>query len=124
MRNFSVPPAFGWQTAKMNADDYYEKNIGIGSKNVNKKAKHKHRLSNFVKVLGYVPALGTLIGVGRIISVIRHRKDSKGKLNQTLRAGVEISGLGPVLFIVDLGKHIFRHHSLNKNKEPKIKISL
>lgn len=106
MRDFHFPPAFGWQTKEMNADTYY-KNLIKDDKKKAEGAKNDYKLSNVAKIIGYVPGLGLGVGVGRIISVIKHKKDDN-KNNHVARAIAEIFGMGPLLFLIDLAKHGMR----------------
>lgn len=113
-RNFTVPPAFGWQTSSSRAKTYYEAKVSEKSKDKVKDASSAHLWSNAAKVAGYAPGLGLAVGVGRLASVIVNRKDAKGKAGQVARAIGEIFAMGPLLFLADLVKHISRSFKAKK----------
>lgn len=111
VKDFTVPPAFGWQTKEYNAQSYYKLN---GSSQ--KGAKTDQRWSNFGKVVEYVPGIGALPAALRVFFTIANQ-DKKCKKNHFLRAFVVIVGAGPLLFLVDLVTTIGRYaHDRCKSK--------
>lgn len=110
VRSLESPPAFGFQTGKVNADDYYKSKIAGFNAKRDAQAKTNRKVSNLVKILGYIPALGTFIGIGRIAVAISENKNNKWA--QIARGVMEIAGLGLILFAIDVVITFNRQHSL------------
>ena len=116
MVNFTSIPAFGFETASCNAEEFYnETNIKgfeyIGKpehmemvyKNLSNAAKKAWKTSNVVKALGYIPLIGTLIGIDRISKAAKCNKDVlPNKFNHIARGCVELFSLGFLLLLPDI----------------------
>lgn len=85
-------PAFGFETKMLRAKS-----------TESKIENYRYPLENLFKILGYVPVIGTGIGIMRCV----HSRDADEKLhsktNQTIRGIIEATSLGIVLLPFDLG---------------------
>lgn len=80
--------------------------FGYKSPDVNSFSNKKHVAS---KILGYVPVIGSFIGIGRIVIAAKeHDDDMRFTARQISRGLVETTSLGVVLLIADLAVTAFR----------------
>lgn len=80
-------------------------------------AKGAWKTANIVKALGYIPLIGTLIGLSRISRAAKATKDElPNKFNHITRGCVELFSLGFLLSIPDLILTGYRaYHAENTN---------
>lgn len=127
MINLTSAPAFGFETASCNAQEYYEdmyrnaydskrkqyaelspgQDFPLSDRDVNNicrnSAKTASKVANIVKVLGYIPLVGTLIGLSRISRASNASHEAlPNKFNHTVRGCIELCSLGFLLLIPDL----------------------
>lgn len=82
--------------------------------------KYKHQLSlekmhrnNAVKVLGYVPGIGTICGFERLYTIIKDRGELHSRMD-FLRSAIEILSLGILLMPVDIAITFVRQRKWKK----------
>lgn len=76
---------------------------GFLEEQYNNAAKSARKTANTVKALGYIPLVGTLIGLSRISRAVNaNREDLPNKFNHIARGCVELFSLGILLLIPDL----------------------
>jgi hypothetical protein len=127
MINFTSAPAFGFETATCNAVGHYIKKrsqrqletmkgqLGIVDLTVKPKLQKAAedyysewaitawKASNVVKVLGYIPLIGTFLGLSRILeAALSTKEDLPNRYNHIARGCVELLSLGFLLVIPDL----------------------
>lgn len=132
MINLSCRPAFGFETSTCNAQGWYkdmskktaQKTINIinkfrakqylpqlefrenllTEKRFENDAKLAWKINNITKAAGYIPGIGSLIGLIRIVSVATtiSKKDMPNKYHHIARGFVEITSLGALLLVPDL----------------------
>jgi hypothetical protein len=87
----------------------------------NSTAKSAWKTHNIVKALGYIPLLGTLIGLGRISrSAKATQEELPNKFNHIVRGCIELCSLGFLLLIPDLILTSYRTcHAGNTNSSVK-----
>ncbi|MFV0340057.1 MAG: hypothetical protein ACK5MA_05420 [Parachlamydiaceae bacterium] len=71
-----------------------------------------HRGSNVGKILGYIPVVGILVGLGRISSTAKDKEIFSKK--EYVRAAIETLGLGILLLPVDIAVTGYRHRQWKK----------
>ncbi len=98
-------------TAEENAAaDLLEGKPGIP--HLDQKIKRAIIWANIFKILGYIPIIGTGVGIGRFFYVItRSSAEKPNKSAHILRAILEITSCGPLLIIVDIVLTIERRSS-------------
>lgn len=75
----------------------------IRDESITNAAKGAWKTANIVKALGYIPLIGTLIGIDRISKAMKATKDElPNKYNHIVRGCVELLSLGFLLLIPDL----------------------
>lgn len=135
---FSKIPAFGFETKSLRATEkaaefaeklYNKKNNSSNhyvkkgfDKVVDKRggpeayknslAQKTYKGSNVAKVLGYIPGIGTLIGLGRIYKVATNREIYSKK--EYLRAAIESLSLGIFLIPADIAVTCYRNKKWKK----------
>ena len=145
MISLNAAPAFGFETETYNAQDYYyqeavitsKKNLEISIKRgwikpgqVNgdfqaladagykEHAKTAWKTANVVKVLGYIPLVGSFIGLARILgSAFSTPDEVPNRYHHIARGCVELSSLGILLLIPDLFMTGYRAFSDENTKQ-------
>lgn len=110
MRIFTAPPTFGYEYSNTSA-----------SKTRRSLPKLRQIGSNFCKFIGYIPILGSVVGVGRIADAIlkNHPNVSSPKTHLLGRVGrgvVEAFSLGLVFLPIDVVVSLVRHFSSEKER--------
>ncbi len=100
-----TPPAFGFETSRLHFWDHSYFTFDNTS----------YQTRNFIKVLGYLPVIGTVIGVFRIIANTfafirdvdsRNSRFGSFHIQSIVRGTLEFFALGPLLLIGDIVKSI------------------
>jgi hypothetical protein len=101
MLRLQYPPAFGYETKDCNAGRIY---LMLFSKVSGKRAEEDaYFAANISKVLGYIPAINTLIGIARIVAALVFSvKLVPNKPLHVARGLMEILSLIPFLIIADI----------------------
>ena len=130
--HLSKKPAFGFETEHYCASQLHT-NKGVKDYNrLNDRAKKKiaHSLggkidfitkrrktamykANASKIVGYIPVLGTIRGIGRIVDTFIHI-DRVKPANNLARGVIEMLSLGIFLLPVDLAVTAYRHRDWKK----------
>lgn len=85
----------------------------------NDAARNAWKVANLVKVLGYIPLLGTLIGINRLARAVQADKnDLPNRCNHIVRGCVELLSLGALLLIPDLILTCYRGYQTPPQFEP------
>lgn len=92
--NFSMPPVFGYETERCNANGIHKRN----------KSHDLKAMLSATKIIGYFPLVSTIAGLFRLILTTKADNSvSNGfKARMYTRAIMEILNLGPLLAITDL----------------------
>ena len=100
------PPALGFETATSNAKEYYyERKMRHSQRKIEPDvfAKTAWKVANVVKVLGYIPLIGSFIGLARILKARASSQDEMpNRYHHIARGSVEFLSLGILLLIPDL----------------------
>jgi hypothetical protein len=126
MRLVSPVPAFGFEIASYYGKDYYTKayekakTVDLVEVADNLEAlnwvKSAYRVTNFVKFLGYIPLIGTFVGINRILAARKaSRNEMPNKNDHILRGGIEAFSVGILLLIPDLILTLIRYLRGSKN---------
>ncbi|MBS4166813.1 hypothetical protein NEOC65_001910 [Neochlamydia sp. AcF65] len=84
---------------------------------INNAAKGAWKTANVIKALGYIPLIGTLIGLCRIAKAAKATKDEwPNKYNHIVRGCVEFLSLGFLLLIPDLILTGYRAYDVRNRK--------
>lgn len=131
--NLSNPPAFGFETKSCNAEERYWDNYICTSKSPEERAVTKfvrsdldprkmYRDENLLKVAGYIPLIGTIVGIIRLVLTnINSKLPEKGgkplanKYKHITRGCIELTSCGFLLLIPDL--IVTAHRALTKKPQ-------
>lgn len=125
--NLSAPPAFGFETNQVNA--LFERTHVFGPS----RARKYQVISNCLKVVSYIPIIGTVVGVYKFVSIyFTYSPFTLSRLNMissnhrflclsrhTVRAGIETLSLGVVFLPIDIITTIARNVRKSKTQETK-----
>jgi hypothetical protein len=91
----------------------------------NNSAKSALKIANILKVVGYIPLIGTLLGIARILRAAKTTKDDlPNKFNHIARGCVELLSLGFLLLIPDLILTGYRAYHARNSNFPAITVTL
>lgn len=77
--------------------------------------KKAYQRDNYKKIGGYIPLVGSILGIKRIVNTAHCSHKLTNKKLQYLRGGVEFSGLGFLLIGLDLGVTAARASAKQQN---------
>ena len=98
MAKLNIPELQGMPD--ITADPEYQK---VMEEQYNNAAKGAWKTANIVKALGYIPLIGTLIGLSRISRAAKATQEElPNKFNHIARGCIELFSLGFLLLIPDL----------------------
>ncbi|MBS4169910.1 hypothetical protein [Neochlamydia sp. AcF95] len=101
------------EISSFNDPDYQK----VEDESINNAAKDAWKIANIIKALGYIPLIGTLIGLSRISMAAKTLKEElPTKYNHIGRGCVELLSLGFLLLIPDLVLTAYRAYDVrNRN---------
>lgn len=109
--NLSSLPALGFETTICNANAYlgkenfYDLKENISSKEQDATYRNFRVNRNIIKIVGYIPIIGTIVGLFRI-ALMQDTENKFHKLpnvkNHMIRGCIEVCSLGILLLIPDL----------------------
>lgn len=113
-------PTFGYETAfcnsyQKNKEELRKNNSQLTDEQIEGLAKATWKIQNVKKGIGYIPVIGSIVGIGRFISLkLPNQKGTiENKTSWTARGVVEALSLGSVFILPDV---IATAHRQNKYK--------
>ena len=115
IRSLNNPPAFGYETHRVNYNGFSDNRILIESNPVKKSSKIQR---NLLKIIGYIPVLSIITAAVRLKNIsnatfaTEAKRDSKAR--HIARSIFELIGLGSLLLLPDVAITIDRERKAKK----------